>query len=241
MCKEWRESPIGCSRLFYNAERRARIARADGMPSRMLRCNIYMLQCNIIVAPARWSWVSVLAGRLHQPSPEKVVAIMKILSTVALTAALVLAAFSAQAGATASSQLLNRSAKAMMSEDWYTGSLASRKALGLPNLNTWETMAALNNLCIFQTKLGLFKEALVTCTKSVERGPDQWANYINRANLLAMTGDARGAKADYARAKELNPTSPDLRPSRLMKPVTPSFIALASSDAPSVQRADVGQ
>ena len=164
---------------------------------------------------------------------------MKIVSTLALTTSLVLAAFSAEAGT--ASLLLDQSAKSMAGEQWYRGAAVSQKALTLPNLTPQQKLTALNNLCIFQTKLGQFSDALETCNKSVALGAGQFANYMNRGNLLMMMGDVRAARGDYSKAKELNPSHPVVMSSGFPKPQTPSFVAMAVGDASSAQRAEVGQ
>ena len=39
-------------------------------------------------------------------------------------------------------------------------------------------------------------------------GPAEWPGDINRGNLPTLAGDARRAKADYARAQALIPAHP---------------------------------
>ena len=170
---------------------------------------------------------------------------MKIGPALSLTAALLLTGFAAQAGTAGKpSSFLNQSAQALTTEDWAKSAHFSLLALDAPDATASETMTALNNLCIAQTKLGRFQDALATCDKSVKAAPNQWANYINRGNLLVMSGNLHGAVADYERAKQLNPESAAARHAAAITlltvpAATPSFVAIGTGTGAAMRQAGV--
>lgn len=141
----------------------------------------------------------------------------------AIAAAVLMSATAAQAAGTT----LDTATQALAAGKWNQAAFWSQKALTTPGLSTADTVKALTSLCVAQTKLNRFGEAYGTCSKAVAAGPAEWTSYINRGNFRIMTGDIQGARADYARAKALNPANPVVQAAAEMT-LTPASVLTAS-------------
>ncbi len=157
-----------------------------------------------------------------------------------ISATLLISAAAAQAAGTAANTAaetaIDTAAQALAGAKWNKSVFWSEKALSTPGLSTADTVRALTSLCVAQTKLNRFGEAWNSCNAAVTAGPAEWTGYINRGNLRVMTGDVPGARADYARAKALNPAHPIAQAAADMtltarSPLTPSFVGLGSGGA----------
>lgn len=132
------------------------------------------------------------------------------MKTVLISASLLLTAFSGPifSAEAAETPYVAQGARALASGLWSQSAAYSLRALETPGLSAADTLHALTALCISQTKLANFEDAMSTCDKAVKASPAEWTAYINRGNLKAMLGYTSSAKADYARAQALNPTHP---------------------------------
>ncbi len=104
--------------------------------------------------------------------------------------------------------LLDKSADAVTAKNWVAGAGAASDLVETEGLTPLQTAMAQNNLCIHMTQLQRFGGALDACDAAVAYAPEAWAVYVNRGNLLYAMGKRGAAKADYAKAKTLNPTEP---------------------------------
>ena len=85
---------------------------------------------------------------------------------------------------------------------------------------------ALSNLCAGYILIDRPEEALVHCDWVLERHPDQWNAYNNRALAYMALGRLEEAEADIRRGQEINPNSRTLKIIKGMyldktEPVTP--------------------
>lgn len=142
------------------------------------------------------------------------------MKTAVISATLLLSVTSVHAAGTA----LDTATQALAAGKWNKSVFWSQKALHGAGLSTGETIQALTALCVGQIKLGRFAEAAETCDKAVVVGPAEWTGYLNRGNLRALTGDSLGARADYARARDLNPAHPVTQAAASAKTIAPSML-----------------
>jgi tetratricopeptide (TPR) repeat protein len=103
--------------------------------------------------------------------------------------------------------LVARMSQAVQSKDWYQGEKLATAAITAGGLTANEKSAALNNLCVSQSLKRAYADAAETCSQAVALTPARESAYVNRGNLYAKMGKPSLARADYAKAKELNPSS----------------------------------
>lgn len=89
-----------------------------------------------------------------------------------------------------------------------------------------ETRSAHSNLCAGYIMIDRPEEALVHCDWVLERHPDHWRAYNNRALAYMALGRLEEAEADIRRGQEINPNSRTLKIIKGMyldktEPVTP--------------------
>jgi Flp pilus assembly protein TadD len=134
---------------------------------------------------------------------------MKLIATTFAVSVLALSSISG-AKAETFSALLSKSTAAAETSDWRSGASYSRKLLALPDLSSTQSAAAYSHLCMHLTNLAQFDAALVACNRSVALEPTAWGSYVNRGNVYLALGDTAGARANYNRAKAMNPSAPIL-------------------------------
>lgn len=133
-------------------------------------------------------------------------------------------------------ELLDKSAKAIIAEEWRTGLAATRDMLELPYLTTEQRASGFTHLCIHLTQIGRATEALRACNQSIALNANDWGAYVNRGNALSALGFRIAAKADYRKAKAMNPTSEAVTVAADMQPETP-YVFTRPPYAGSVQQA----
>ena len=89
-----------------------------------------------------------------------------------------------------------------------------------------EKKAAHGNLCAGYMMINQPEQALVHCDWVLERDPDHWKTYNNRALVYMKLGRMEEAEADIRRGQEINPKSRSLKIVKGMyldetEPVTP--------------------
>jgi hypothetical protein len=89
--------------------------------------------------------------------------------TAGILTLLLCAAATASARAETYGQLLDKSRKAMMSEDWRAGLAHTRAMLDLPALSREQLAGGLAHLCIHLTQLDRAAEAQAACNESIAR------------------------------------------------------------------------
>lgn len=101
--------------------------------------------------------------------------------------------------------------------------------LGLTRAHgTRELRTAHGNLCAGYIMLDQPKQALVHCDWVLERHPNDWRTYNNRALAFMALGRLEEAEADIRSGEEINPNSRKLKIIKAMyldktKPVTPQI------------------
>lgn len=145
---------------------------------------------------------------------------MKI-ALVATTALLASLSFVSAAKADTYSDLLDKSARAIVAEKWRAGLSATRDLLELPNLTSVQRAEGLTHLCIHLTQMGRTDHALRACDQSIALNASDWGAYVNRGNAHSAIGQRIAAKADYRKAKELNPTAETIEIAESMAADTP--------------------
>lgn len=100
------------------------------------------------------------------------------------------------------SPLVKASALALDAGEYGRALELAEQALDLV-LTPEDRAAALNNICIAQTYLQRFEEALETCDKLIRGSLPDWRYLNNRANAHLQSGDIDAAVADYGRALDL--------------------------------------
>lgn len=123
-------------------------------------------------------------------------------AAVALVASISSVAF---AGETKVTSLLAAGLDAIKHSQWESSAQYNSAALKMPGLTKAEEVVALNNLCIAMAYLPDTDKGVAVCDKAVEAAPERWSGYLNRGHLKLTLGASRGAYADFAQAKLLNP------------------------------------
>ncbi|MCA0202283.1 MAG: hypothetical protein LCH56_15865 [Proteobacteria bacterium] len=139
------------------------------------------------------------------------------------------------AQADTTSGLLDKSARAIVAEKWRTGLAATRELLDTPNLTTEQRAAGLTHLCIHLTQIGRTEHALRACDESIALNGADWGAYVNRGNVHSAMGNRIAAKADYKKAKELNPTTETVEIAESMMKETPYIFGRPAVDAGTQQ------
>lgn len=142
-----------------------------------------------------------------------------VLAAAALTGALLASAAPARAETYA--QLLDRSAAAIVAEDFRTGLVHSRDLVALPHLTRTQQAVAYTHLCINLSQIGRSTEALRACDEAVARDAGAWGAYVNRGNVRSAVGDRLAARADYRKAKSLSPSQPAVDVAATLQARTP--------------------
>jgi tetratricopeptide (TPR) repeat protein len=152
---------------------------------------------------------------------------MKI--TTLLTSLVVSVSVSAISSAQAETytDLLDKSATAIIAEKWRTGLVHTRALLDLPGLTPSQRASGLTHLCVQLTQLGRTRDALRACNETIALNPNDWGAYINRGNALSAMGRRIAAKADYRKAAELNPTTEAVDVAESLRPETPYVLGRA--------------
>lgn len=149
------------------------------------------------------------------------IGIVAMKTATVLASLLISASVTSAARAETYSELLHKSAAAMMAEEWRTALSHTRELLALPYLTGEQRAAGLTHLCVQLTQVGRTGEALRACNASIALNAKDWGAYVNRGNALSALGYRTAAKADYRKAKELNPTSQAVDVAADMQPATP--------------------
>jgi Flp pilus assembly protein TadD len=123
------------------------------------------------------------------------------------------------------SELLDKSARAIVAEKWRTGLAATRELLDTPNLTAEQRAEGLTHLCIHLTQIGRTAHALRACNESIALNDSDWGAYVNRGNAHSAMGHRIAAKTDYRTAKELNPTAETIEIAESMMDETPYIFA----------------
>ncbi|MGE3475879.1 MAG: hypothetical protein AB7H70_08730 [Rhodospirillaceae bacterium] len=133
------------------------------------------------------------------------------------------------------SGLLDKSARAIVAEKWRAGLAAARELLDMPNLSTAQRAEGLTHLCIHLTQIGRTEHALRACNESIALNPGGWGAYVNRGNAHSAMGNRIAAKADYRKARHLNPTAETIEIAESMMSETPYIFARPSPGAGTQQ------
>jgi tetratricopeptide (TPR) repeat protein len=133
------------------------------------------------------------------------------------------------------SDLLDKSARAIVAEKWRAGLAATRELLDTPNLTTKQRAEGLTHLCIHLTQIGRVEHALRACNESIAFNDSEWGAYVNRGNAHSAMGNRIAAKADYRKAKELNPTTETVEIAESMMKETPYIFGRPSVSAGTQQ------
>ena len=120
---------------------------------------------------------------------------------------------------------LYEGAQALMAGDGEEGVRLTLRGLALAQ-GVREMRSAHANLCAGYVMIDRPGEALVHCDWVLERHPDHWKTYNNRALAHMALGQLEEAEADIRRGQEINPNSRTLKIVRGMyldktEPVTP--------------------
>lgn len=133
------------------------------------------------------------------------------------------------------STLLDKSARAIVAEKWRAGLAATRELLDMPNLTAAQRAEGLTHLCIHLTQVGRTEHAMRACNESIALNGSDWGAYVNRGNAHSAMGNHIAAKADYRKAKELNPTTETIEIAESMKSDTPFIFGRPSGGAATQQ------
>ncbi|MGE3334106.1 MAG: tetratricopeptide repeat protein [Rhodospirillaceae bacterium] len=133
------------------------------------------------------------------------------------------------------SGLLDKSARAIVAEKWRAGLAATRELLDTPNLTAAQRAEGLTHLCIHLTQIGRSEHALRACNESIALNGGDWGAYVNRGNAHSALGNRIAAKADYRKAKELNPTAETVEIAESMLSETPYIFARPPAGAGTQQ------
>lgn len=134
--------------------------------------------------------------------------------------------------------LLGKSARAIVAEKWRAGLKATRELLDMPNLSAAQRAEGLTHLCIHLTQIGRTEHALRACNESIALNPGGWGAYVNRGNAQSAMGNRIAAKADYRKARELNPTAETVEIAESMMSETPYIFARPPAGAGTQQALD---
>ena len=104
-------------------------------------------------------------------------------------------------------------ADALTSNDAERGVALTEKGLAIAQ-GAFEEKAGLSNLCAGYLMLGQLEQALDACNEVIQKHPDFWRAYNNRALVLTQLGRFEEAEADIARGQALRPTSKKLKLTR---------------------------
>ena len=120
---------------------------------------------------------------------------------------------------------LYEGAQALMAGDGEEGVRLTRRGLASAQ-GVRELRSAHGNLCAGYVMIDRPEQALVHCNWVLERHPDHWKTYNNRALAYMALGRLDEAEADIRRGQEINPNSKTLKIVRGMyldktAPVTP--------------------
>lgn len=137
-------------------------------------------------------------------------------------------------------ELLDKSAQAIVAEKWRMGLSATRQLLDMPYLTSEQRAEGLTHLCIHLTQIGRTLQAKRACDESIALNASDWGAYVNRGNALSAMGYRIAAKADYRKAKELNPTAEAITVAEAMQDATP-YVFGAPPAGSGVQQAQGGQ
>ncbi len=105
---------------------------------------------------------------------------------------------------------LNEGARAIDRGNIVKGIKLTERALESHELAPANIAAAFNNLCVAQSRIRRFDEALELCNKALSLVGDNWRFYNNRGNAYLGNGKVDEAISDYRHALEMNPDSPML-------------------------------
>ncbi len=139
------------------------------------------------------------------------------------------------AKADAASDLLDKSARAIVAEKWRAGLAATREFLDTPNLTADQRAAGFTHLCIHLTQIGRTDHALRACNESIALNGGDWGAYVNRGNAHSAMGNRIAAKADYRKARELNPAAETVEIAESMMSETPYIFARPKAGAGTQQ------
>ncbi len=156
---------------------------------------------------------------------------MKTRTRTALLATMLLVSVQAIAGNEAKTVLGPRNlhlydgAQALMAGDGEKGVRLTLLGLGMAQ-GTREKKAAHGNLCAGYMMIKEPEKALEHCDWVIERHPNHWKTYNNRALVYMQLGRMDEAEADIRRGQEINPNSRSLKIVKGMyldktEPVTP--------------------
>ena len=141
---------------------------------------------------------------------------------LALTSSLLTAlALTSAANADSYTDLIGKSARAIVAENWRAGLSAARDVLDMPNLTAVQRAEALTHLCIHLTQIGRAGDAVRACDESIALNGSDWGAYVNRGNAHAANGNRIAATSDYRKAKDLNPAAAVTDIAESMKRETP--------------------
>jgi len=155
----------------------------------------------------------------------------------ALAAALLASAVSvSSANAETYVELLDRSSKAIVAQQFRAGLAVSREMVALPYLTRAQQAVAYNHLCINLSQIGRTSDALRACNQAVALDDKAYGSYVNRGNVLSALGYRPAARADYRVAKQLSPTAKAVNVAATLQSETP-YVFLRPAGGASTQQA----
>ena len=110
---------------------------------------------------------------------------------------------------------LKDGADAMLAGNWENGVRLTHMGLDQAH-GTREVEAALSNLCAGYLQLGKYEQALYYCDTLIERNPENWRGYNNRALVYIKTKEWDKAEADLERGEALNGGAVTMKRARAM-------------------------